>query len=151
VAADAIQPHTVIFLSKHKSRTPFSSVRQQSLWKQAMPAAVKRKPEVAFARGIGRMAKIFDEPDILRLLRAAVEREGNQAAFARRYGVERTSINLMLAHKRPVSEPIKNALGLRRTYTFSAPPPGASEALPANVGSERTNADPFEPAFYGAN
>ena len=82
-----------------------------------MPAALRRKPKAAFASRIGRMARIFDEKDILRLLGAAVKREGNQSAFARRYAVQRTSINLILARKRPVSEAIKNALGLRKTYT----------------------------------
>ncbi len=106
-----------------------------------MPTALKRKPKVALARDIGRMAKIFDETDILRLLRAAVEREGNQAAFARRYGVQRTSVNLTLADKRPVSEAIKNALGLRRTYTFSAPPRaqagrGAGQMLEASATTQ---------------
>jgi ActR/RegA family two-component response regulator len=82
-----------------------------------MPSALKQKSKVASGRRIGRMARIFDEQDTLRLLRAAVEREGNQSAFARRYGVHRVSINLILTGKRPVSEAIKNALGLRRTYT----------------------------------
>ena len=46
-----------------------------------MPAGVKRKPEVPFAE-IGRQAVIFDKDDVVRLLRAAVEREGSQTAFA---------------------------------------------------------------------
>jgi hypothetical protein len=75
-----------------------------------MPAALKTKPKVAFASRIGRVATIFDEKDIL-------EREGNQSAFARRYGVQRTTINLVLAGKPRVSEAIKNALGLWRTYS----------------------------------
>jgi hypothetical protein len=54
---------------------------------------VKRKPEVAFAGEIGRQAAIFDEDDVVRLLRAAVEREGSQTAFAKRHGIERTRIN----------------------------------------------------------
>ena len=82
-----------------------------------MPAALKRKFKLDPGDPIGRMARIFDENDILQLLRAAVEKEGNQSAFARRYGVERASINMMLARKRGISEAIKNALGLRRTYT----------------------------------
>jgi hypothetical protein len=81
-----------------------------------MPDAVKRKPEVALAGEIVRQAVIFDEDDIVRLLRAAVEREGSQAAFAKRHGIERTS-NAILSGKRPVTESVANALGLRRTYT----------------------------------
>ena len=52
-----------------------------------MPIRVKRKPEVAFAGEIGRQAVIFDEDDVIRLLRVAVEREGSQTAFAKRHGI----------------------------------------------------------------
>jgi hypothetical protein len=54
-----------------------------------MPPPEKRKPEVAFAGEIGRQAVIFDDGGIVRLLRAAVEREGNQTAFAKRHRIER--------------------------------------------------------------
>jgi hypothetical protein len=85
-----------------------------------MPAALKRN-STALADRIGRMARIFDEEDVMRLFRAAVEREGSQSAFARRHGVNRVSVNKMLAGKLGVSEDIKNALGLRRTYTPRMP------------------------------
>ena len=73
--------------------------------------------EVSFADGIGHQATIFDADDVVMLLRAAVEREGSQTAFAKRYGVERTRINAILSGKRPVTESVANALGLRKTYT----------------------------------
>jgi CHASE2 domain-containing sensor protein len=79
--------------------------------------AVKRKPEVAFAGKIGRQAVVFDADDVVRLLRVAVEREGSQTAFARRHGVERTRINAILSGKRPITDSVADALGLRRTYT----------------------------------
>jgi len=82
-----------------------------------VPTAVKRKPEVALAGEIGRQAVIFDDNDVIRLLRAAVEREGSQTAFAKRHGIERTRINAILSGKRPITESVANALGLRRTYT----------------------------------
>jgi len=41
----------------------------------------------------GRQAVIFDEDDVIRLLKVAVECEGSQTAFARRHGLERTHIN----------------------------------------------------------
>ena len=83
-----------------------------------MPVPVKRKPEVAFAGEIGRQAAIFDEDDVIRLLRAAVEREGSQTAFAKRHGIERTRINAILSRKRPITDSVVSALGLRRTYTL---------------------------------
>ena len=82
-----------------------------------MPAAMKRKPKVGLADGFGRQATIFDTDDLIRLLRAAVEREGSQTAFARRYGIERTRINVILSGQRPVTKSVANVLGLRRTYT----------------------------------
>ena len=60
---------------------------------------------------------IFEEEDVVQLLRAAVEKDGSQAAWARRHGIERTNVNAMLSGKKPVSKPVANALGLRRTYT----------------------------------
>jgi hypothetical protein len=93
--------------------------RYQPLSRKAgvVPTAVKRKPEVALAGEIGRQAVIFDDNDVIRLLRAAVEREGSQTAFAKRHGIERTRINAILSGKRPITESVANALGLRRTYT----------------------------------
>jgi hypothetical protein len=88
--------------------------------------ASKRELNIGSSDRIGRMARIFDEQDILLLLRAAVEREGSQSAFARRYGVNRVSVNKMLARKLGVSEDIKNALGLRKTYTPRMPDESAT-------------------------
>jgi hypothetical protein len=70
-----------------------------------MSPLVKRKSEVTFAGEIGRHAVIFDDEEIVQLLRAAVEREGSQTAFASRYGVERTRINAILSGKRAVTNP----------------------------------------------
>ena len=41
---------------------------------------------------LGFHALVFDEHDVARLLRAAVEREGGQSAFAKHHGVDRASI-----------------------------------------------------------
>jgi hypothetical protein len=60
---------------------------------------------------------VFEDNDVVRLLRAAVELEGSQNAFARRHGVERGLVNRILLGKRPVSLTIAKALGLHRVYT----------------------------------
>ena len=65
---------------------------------------------------IGRLAVVFDEDDLVRLLRAAVEREGGQTAFAKRYKVDRTRVNRILSRQLRASEAIAKALGLRRAY-----------------------------------
>lgn len=65
---------------------------------------------------LGRHARIFDD-EVVRLLRAAVEREGSQVAFARGHGLVRTQLNQILTGKRPVSAKFVEALGLQKVYT----------------------------------
>ena len=65
---------------------------------------------------LGRNGRVFNDDEVLILLRAAVEREGNQVAFARHHGLQRASLNMILNGKRPVSEKVIKALGLRRVY-----------------------------------
>ena len=69
------------------------------------------------ATEFGRPGIIFDEDDVRRLLKVEVEKDGSQAAFARRRNVERMYINAILRGKRPVTKTVANVLGLRRTYT----------------------------------
>lgn len=64
----------------------------------------------------GKHALIFDDREIVQLLRHAIEREGNQGAFAKRHGLERSHLNMVLNGKRPVSSNIAKALGLRSVY-----------------------------------
>ena len=66
---------------------------------------------------LGSHALIFDDDEVVRLLRAAVEREGSQAAFARRHNLERALLNQILRGKRPVSANVVKALGLRKVFT----------------------------------
>jgi hypothetical protein len=65
---------------------------------------------------LGFHALVFDEHDVARLLRAAVEREGGQSAFAKHHGVDRAYLNMILNGKRPVSDSIAGAVGLRKVY-----------------------------------
>jgi hypothetical protein len=65
----------------------------------------------------GRPGIILDEEDVIRLLRLAIEKDGSQSAWARRNSIERANVNAMLAGRIPVSRPVADALGLRRTYT----------------------------------
>jgi hypothetical protein len=65
----------------------------------------------------GRPGIIFDEEDVIRLLRLEIEKDGSQAAWARRCRIERPSVNAMLAGRIPVSRTVADALGLRRVYT----------------------------------
>jgi predicted transcriptional regulator len=63
-----------------------------------------------------RPSEQFDRNDIVRLLRAVVEREGGQTAFAKRHRVHRSSVNRVLKGKLPVGDAIAKVLKLRRVY-----------------------------------
>jgi hypothetical protein len=69
-----------------------------------------------FTVATGKNALIFEDREVVQLLKAAIEREGNQVAFAKRHGLERSQLNAVLNGKRPVSSNIAKALGLRRAY-----------------------------------
>jgi len=79
-----------------------------------MPREVKQKSMPAHQTG--RLAVVFEEDDLVGLLRAAVEREGGQTAFAKRYKVDRSRVNRILSRQLRSSEAIAKALGLRRAY-----------------------------------
>ena len=64
---------------------------------------------VTVATDLGFHALVFDEHDVARLLRAAVEREGGQSAFAKHHGVNRAYLNMVLNGRRPVSDSIAGA------------------------------------------
>jgi hypothetical protein len=78
---------------------------------------IQSKDTSSIVDNFGRPGVIFDEKDVIRLLRVEIEKEGSQAAFARRYSVDRPNVNAMLSGRIPVSKDIADAIGLRRTYT----------------------------------
>ena len=59
---------------------------------------------------------VLDDDDVADLVRAAVEREGSQIAFADRYGVDRAYVSTVLNGRRRVSGSLVKALGLRKAY-----------------------------------
>jgi transcriptional regulator with XRE-family HTH domain len=59
---------------------------------------------------------LLDKKDVLRLLRATVKSAESQSAFARRMGVDRSNLNLVLNGKRLPSPSIIKALNLRIVY-----------------------------------
>jgi len=72
--------------------------------------------EIALASGLGSTAPVFSEAEVLLLLKAAIEREGGRAAFAKRHGIDRIYLNMVLNGGRPADRPIVKALGLRKAY-----------------------------------
>jgi hypothetical protein len=51
--------------------------------------------EILIASELGRDGRIFEEKDVIRLLKQAIEREGDQGAFARHHGIDRSYLNLI--------------------------------------------------------
>jgi len=78
--------------------------------------ATRDKSSVLIASDLGHHALVLDEDDIVHLLRAAVEREGGQTAFAKHHGLDRAYVNMILNGKRSVTGSIAKALGLRKAY-----------------------------------
>ena len=56
---------------------------------------------LALSSGLGSTALVFSDDDVVH---AAIEREGSQMAFAKRYGINRTYLNMIL-HGKKTSEP----------------------------------------------
>ncbi|HEY6676439.1 MAG TPA: hypothetical protein VIZ87_06600 [Terrimicrobium sp.] len=56
--------------------------------------------------------------DVIRLLRDEVERAGSQAEWARRTGVDRTSLNAALSGRKYPTEDILKILNLEKVVAF---------------------------------
>jgi hypothetical protein len=59
---------------------------------------------------------MFEERDLVRLLRAAVEDEGGQSAFSRRHSTNRSRLNRLLKGKGHAGDAVATVLGLRKVY-----------------------------------
>ena len=104
-------------LCLHHNRGVMSS----RLESEAMLAmADSKRRTIDLSNGLGRNALVFEEDDVVHLLRAAVEREGSQIAFADRHAIDRANINAVLNGKRRISGPRVKALGLRKVYEQEA-------------------------------
>jgi hypothetical protein len=74
---------------------------------------------LALSSGLGRTALVFDDNDVVDLLRIAIEREGGQSAFDRHHGINRNRLNTILTGKRVVGSAIAESLSgfAKRTST----------------------------------
>ena len=70
----------------------------------------------AVSSNLGFHTRVFDNDDVVRLLAAAVESEGGQTAFAKHHGINRAYLNMVFNRKRPISDSIAGAVGLRKVY-----------------------------------
>jgi len=71
---------------------------------------------IALSSGWGSLEFVLDDDDVVRLLSAAIEREGGQVAFAKHHRVNRTYLNMVLHRKRPLGDAIAETLGLHKVY-----------------------------------
>ena len=76
--------------------------------------------EIALAKGLGSTVPVFSEDEVILLLRAAIEREGGGAAFAKRHGIDRIYLDMVLNGRRSVGNTIVKALGLRKAYVVES-------------------------------
>jgi hypothetical protein len=81
-----------------------------------MASKTQEKSAVALSSSLGRKAVVFEDDAVVHLLRAAIEREGSQTAFAKGSGVNRSYINEVLNGKRHAGGRVLKALGLRKVY-----------------------------------
>jgi DNA-binding phage protein len=63
-----------------------------------------------------RLVRVLDDKDLVERLHSSVKRAGGQSAFARRTGVNRVHLNLVLAGKRLPTSSILKALNLGIVY-----------------------------------
>jgi hypothetical protein len=73
--------------------------------------------DLATETKLGSHLLVFNDSEVLQLLRTTVEREENQGVFARRHSINRSNLNRMLNGKRLVASAVLKALGLRKVYT----------------------------------
>jgi hypothetical protein len=67
-------------------------------------------------RKLGIRSLIFDDHEVIQLLRTAIERVGSQDAFARRHGIDRNSSQSDFERKKSVNTAVMRALRLRKVY-----------------------------------
>jgi len=78
-----------------------------------------KKRKLARIRAVAerhRTAVVFDDNDVVDLLRIAIEREGGQSAFAGHHGINRSHLNTILTGRRVVGAAIAELVGLRKAY-----------------------------------
>jgi hypothetical protein len=78
--------------------------------------ADSNRPAIAQSRDLGRNAFVFEEDEVIHLVRAAVDREGSQIAFADHYGIDRANVSAVLNGRRRINGSLVKALGLRKVY-----------------------------------
>ena len=98
--------------------------------------------EIALSSGWGSLEFVLGDDDVVRLLRVAIEREGGQVAFAKRQGVNRTYLNMVLHKKERWATLLQTLLGYTKCIRSnksgtSAIAPAASPHWPQSARPHR--------------
>ena len=94
-------------------------VRGDATWLAVGTAKNSFRPFRTCLSDLGSEGRIFDDSEVVQLLKAAIDQEGNQMAFAKRHGINRTLLNEVANRKRRASGSILKALGLRKVYALA--------------------------------
>jgi hypothetical protein len=70
------------------------------------------------SKNLGRRARVFNDKEALILLKAAIESEGSQAAFADRHGIHRTYVSMILNGRHPLTDGLAKTLSLSKVYAL---------------------------------
>lgn len=95
----------------------------KSIKRNSNPAAMENLAAIADSLNLGRVAqvRIFDNDDVIQLLRVVVEQNGGQVGFAKRNSIDRSHVNRALRRKKPVGDAVARALKLRKIYVLELP------------------------------
>jgi hypothetical protein len=77
-----------------------------------------KRRALALSSGLGRTALVFEDNDVVGLLRIAIEREGGQSAFARHHGINRSQLNTWAPRLRSLSGFARRTSSSERTASF---------------------------------
>ncbi len=66
----------------------------------------------------GRIMALLDIEDVCRILRCSIKAAGNQTAWAKQFGLERSNVSQTLNGKRPPSKRLLKILGLQRVTAY---------------------------------
>jgi hypothetical protein len=111
----------IIVRTRYQSRmsSDLSSNLQSNAHSESLETwADKKRRAIAPSSDLGRKAFVFDEDEVVNLLRAAVDRQGSQIAFADHYGVDRANVSAVLNGRRRITGSLIKALGLRKVYSI---------------------------------
>jgi|SRR6516162_2616922 len=106
----------VIKKIRNRVRLMSSDLQSDPHGKSVEWTADRKRRAIAPSNDLGRNAFVFEEDDVVHLLRAAVDHEGSQIAFADHYGVDRANVSAVLNGRRRINGSLVKALGLRKVY-----------------------------------